>query len=304
MKIATYNLRNLFPAGLREGYAGDVMVTPEFATNVLRDRQKVVRAIAPDIVVMQEIGSKSVFEELAKIEGYPYIPRLANPDKRGIANGALVKNEGSVSSVADIEGFTIFREGDPDTIGGRLAPYRNFIALQTVYNDAPLYIYGIHLKASSLVALTNAQGAKFPIRNQHDAGDGLIRATIYRLAQARQLRTIVDRHLREDPGAQLIVLGDFNATEGDTTLRVVSGELRTDTSTRLTNLCMEVPKAKRFSYISRGERILIDHVLVTKNIERRVSSIDILNDGLHDQSMVPEHTYIESDHAPVVLSLS
>ncbi len=303
MKIATYNLRNLFAAGHRDGFDSQLLVTQEFVDKVVSNLSKTISVIAPDILLAQEVGSDKVFIDLAKRSGSSYQTFLATPDTRGIANAALFNTHLEMASLPDINGFPVFIEGQEDIVSKSISKYRETVYLKTIYNSLPLHIFGVHLKASGPMPMRNKEGGKMPIMTQREAGDAMIRTTIYKLAQARELRELIDELFLSDPQAQIIVLGDFNETEFTQVLRMIKGELASAEATQLTNLCEQIPQEKRYSFMGYGSIRLLDHILVSPSLQASVLKLEILNDALIDQSGYPESQFFQSDHAPVVVTL-
>ena len=303
MKIATYNLRNLFAAGHRDSYDSQLLVTQEFVDKVVSNLSKTISQIAPDILLAQEVGSEKVFYDLAKLSGSTYQTFLATPDTRGIANAALFNTNVETASLPDINGFPVFIEGQEDIVSKSISKYRETVYLKTTYNSLPLHIFGVHLKASGPMPMRNRLGAKMPITTQREAGDAMIRTAIYKLAQARELRELVDELFLSDPFAQIIVLGDYNETEFTQVLRMIKGELASAPETQLLNLCEQIPEAKRYSFMGYGSIRLLDHILVSRSLIDSVVKLEILNDALVDQSGYPESQFFQSDHAPVVVTL-
>lgn len=304
MKIATFNLRNLFDEGARQGYDDKTVVTKEFIDKQVTALQTTIRTVAPDILIAEEIGSEKVFQRVAEVDPN-YHTFVARPDKRGIANGALFRVPTKSESLDDIvPGFPAFAEGAPDTISASLKRYRPFVILETEYDNKPLHIIGVHFKTSWPMPLRNAAGEGVPFENQTDAGDGVIRALIYKLAQARHIRRLVDDIFLADPEAQIIVTGDFNTTENTEPLNIIMGAFFAQPETQLTNACERIPESKRYSFMGRGWKRLLDHMLVSASVRKKIINIEILNESLADQSASPEDMFAESDHAPVVLTLS
>lgn len=303
MKIATFNLRNLFDAGHRDKYDSQLLVTQEFVDKVVNNLSKTISQIAPDILLAQEVGSEKVFNDLAKRSGSSYQTFIATPDTRGIANAALFNTSLETASLPDINGFPVFVEGQEDIVSKSISKYRETVYLKTTYNSLPLHIFGVHLKAYGPILMRNKEGGKIPITTQREAGDAMIRTTIYKLAQARELRELIDELFLSDPLAQIIVLGDFNETEFTQVLRMIKGEMASAPATQLTNLCEQITETKRYSFMGYGSILLLDHILISPSLKDSVVSLEILNDALVDQSGYPESQFFQSDHAPVVLTL-
>ncbi len=304
MKIATFNLRNLFDAGHRDGYGNtQLLVTQEFVSKVVSNLSKVISSISPDILLAQEVGSEKVFKDLAKIVNPATQTFVAKPDPRGMGNAAMFGVVATCASIPDASGFAVFTLGEEDLIGAYTPPYRDLLYLKTTYNNLPLHVFGVHLKASTPSPLRGADGEKLNPVDQSDAGDGLIRANLYKLAEARRLRKLADELFLENANAQIIILGDFNDASDTAVLAIINGVLWKNTETQLTDVCEKVPEEKRYSFMGHGSKRLIDHILLSPALLPSVSNVEILNDTLIDQSTLPEDHYFTSDHAPVVLTL-
>jgi exonuclease III len=71
-----------------------------------------------------------------------------------------------------------------------------------------------------------------------------------------------------------------------------------------------VPSEKRYSFIGddngdgKNGKKLIDYILISKPLEVEIKSFQIYNETLsHHNNKPPVPTFIESDHAPVVVEL-
>lgn len=303
LTIATYNLRNLFDAGVRMGYGSDITIPEVFVDGVVDELAKVITSIDPDILVVQEVASEKVLRRIAvKLPG-TYEVFVAPPDTRGIGNAALARVPAKMDSTKDVNGFPVTVVGDEDVIGKSIVPSREFVHIEARYNDRPLHIYGVHLKASSGYPLRKSPGGeRITPKNQQEESDAIIRASVFRLAQAKRLRELADKHFSEDQNAQVVILGDFNALEYSDIVKAISGT-KSFPDFQLHDLCENVPKEDRYSFIGSGGRILLDHVVVTKSIKDSTESLTIHNDEIVDQTTRPETDFYSSDHAPVVLKL-
>ena len=87
---------------------------------------------------------------------------------------------------------SVFFEGDVDVLGGSLWSRRDFVQIETLYNDKPLRLLGLHIQASFLVPMKDKNKNPLPMVTQLDKADGLIRTELFRLCQARKVREIVD----------------------------------------------------------------------------------------------------------------
>ncbi len=302
MKIVTYNFRNLFDVGTAINHYTPFVISPEFVDGMIDNILMNISKIQPDVLAAQEIGSPKLFERIASQATPSYNFFIADGDPRGIANGVLFRDQAETKSLADVFTLTTFVQGNEDTIGKNISNYRHFAYLKTDYAGRPLHIIAIHLKSGIGIPQKNELGEKIPIITQLDSADATIRASIFKLAQARQLRSITDEILKQNADAQIIILGDFNATEWSDVLKIIKGGID-EQANQLINACEQVPSEKRFSHMGRGNKRLIDHILITKNLVEKITNVEILNEYLQDQEQMPADTTFESDHAPVVLTL-
>ncbi len=303
LKIATYNLRNLFDEGMRVSYGKETSFPKVFIDGVINELAGVIAGINPDILVAQEVGSELSFKRIAEKVSPEFITFHAPVDARGIGNAAMTKVSAQMSSTIDVTAFPVFVEGSVDAIGSDVVSSRQFLTMETVYDDRPLYIYALHLKALTGYPMRKTKGGeRIPPQNQHEESDAIIRSSVLRLIQARRLREIVDAHFRVDQNAQIIVLGDFNNPERSDVLNTITSSDHYP-ETQLINLSETIPKEMRYSFIYHGEKMLFDHILISKNLSSKVLSFEILNKNLKDQSQQAETEYYSSDHAPVVLTL-
>ncbi len=111
-----------------------------------------------------------------------------------------------------------------------------------------------------------------------------------RLAQAREIRSFVERLLMADPKARVVVLGDLNDFE-------FSEPIRLFTAPPLEDLVMRVPAASRYTFNYEGTSQVLDHVVVSPALARD-AAVEILhfNSDCSDEKRT-------SDHDPVLVKL-
>lgn len=109
--------------------------------------------------------------------------------------------------------------------------------------------------------------------------------------QARSVRGFVDQLLTRDSGANVIVLGDINDFDFAETTDILVGSGKT----ALIDLPRTVPPAERYSYVFEGNSQILDHILISKNLQP-ASSYDIV----HMNSEFPDQI---SDHDPQLVRI-
>ncbi|WP_435158836.1 endonuclease/exonuclease/phosphatase family protein [Amycolatopsis sacchari] len=134
-----------------------------------------------------------------------------------------------------------------------------------------------------------------------------------RAAEATAVRELATAHLRAQPDARLIVLGDLNDEPTAATTQILSGPPGSEIGTggfdhpdqgdawRLWNLAPFIPGNRRYSRIYRGRKELIDHILVSHQLVKPLPTVRTINQALPSVTDDPhQHTGESgSDHSPV-----
>jgi len=109
---------------------------------------------------------------------------------------------------------------------------------------------------------------------------------VQRHQQAQVVNDFVDQILAGFKNARIVVLGDINDFEFSRTVEILKGEV-------LTNLMDTLPKPERYSYVFEGNSQVLDQVLVSRKLDKRSTSYDVVhvNAEFFDQA---------SDHDPQV----
>ncbi len=302
MRIATYNLRNLFGPGVRDEYGSPFEVTEEFVTEYSKALLAEIVPLDADILVVEEVGSEAALRSIAKSMGEEYRVFLANPDERGICVAVIHRITLEVASLRDVGGLPSLRKGEANPFGESLPPYRDILYAKADFDGKPVHVLGMHLKANGNLPERDESGARVPPFTQRDFGDGLIRTAYYKFSQARRVRELIDAILSEDSEANIVVLGDMNDVAESPMMRIITG-LKDDDATRLVNATLVFSQEDKISHYYKGKGSLIDHILVSRALLPRVARVEIRNTGLVDQTDMREEEILASDHAPVVMEL-
>ncbi len=305
MKIATYNVEFLFDEG-EQKHSGKVWIyTKEYVAARVEYLANKLSEIDADIIFLQEVASESVVKKIIDRTGKNYLYFIAIPDKSGVGNAVMYKSKDCIcESIPTTTDFPVFAEGDTDSIGSRIYSRRAFVHLTTKYNDKPIHLFGLHLNARFFVHMQDKNKMPVEAKSQIEAADSLMRCEIFRFVQARKMRQVIDGLFLADKGAQIFVAGDFNSTIRETPFRTILGEFTTHDDS-LVQLTSRIPIEKRYSFIGDYDgKKLIDHVLISKNLDSSVKSFTILNaDLVNHKNEWPKPSFVESDHAPLVLEL-
>lgn len=307
MKIVTHNIEFLFGEGMHTHSGKEWNYTKELVEARIDHFAKLFSEINADILLLQEIASKSVIERIIGRAGIDYSYFFATPDQNGVGNVVLYKQKDAVcESIPALTSFPVFVEGDADIIGSRIWSRRDFVHLETTFQGKRLDVVGVHIKANSLMPEKSTTGEAYPMKTQITAADGLIRSEVFRFSQAKRLRELIDSFFTNDPDALVVVGGDYNAEEYHAVYRIIQGIAKDELST-LVATSSRIIEEKRFSALSctLKKKKLLDHILISKSLESYLSDVQILNENISDnKSIAPNPTLVRSDHASVIIELN
>ncbi len=111
-------------------------------------------------------------------------------------------------------------------------------------------------------------------------------ADIQRLKQAEIVNQFASEILKADSNANLVVLGDLNDFVESEPLKALKGTI-------LSNLIETVPASDRFTFKFQGRKQVLDHILVSPNLRKADSEIDIVHINIDFSDKA-------SDHDPLV----
>jgi endonuclease/exonuclease/phosphatase family metal-dependent hydrolase len=301
LTIATWNLENLFLPGTDSG-------PPDRATyeKKLASLAKLIGAIAPDVLAVQEVGDEQAFEDLLAVLGGEWQARLSpDADDRGIRVGFLSK-----LPFEDLERIRAFPPGtEPVRLedDGTTTTQMGRGALRV--RVAGIDLITTHLKSK----LLRYGGGRFQPRNEDERARYAGYALALRTQEAITLRHHATALLQA--GRTVVVLGDLNDEPLAATTQILLGppgsEFRTGgfgvpdkgDAQRLWNLAPMLPEGRAFSRIFNGRPELIDHILVSHALANALESADTGTTSLPSISG-PRPASDGSDHAPVFARFS
>lgn len=298
VRIGQLNAHNLFDTV--DGYGNDTILTQaQYETKLgklglaIRDAMR-----GPDIIAMQEVENLQVLQELAarpEIAGLGYRALLVEgTDPRGIDVGYLYRPSRVDLVSSQAHGTTRVSES------GRNVQLFTRPPLVAMFRARP---------EGSSGTSDAQQGATFTLINNHftsklQGEDGEQK----RQWQSAWVASIADGSTgvaNLDP-SRVIVLGDLNAGLDEdpyVSLRdVTAGGAR-----RLVNAADHLPEADRYSYRDGSKRSLLDHVLLTPQLDATVTSVEIphINSDPSEKLYEDPSTYQRSsDHDPVIVELT
>jgi endonuclease/exonuclease/phosphatase family metal-dependent hydrolase len=170
-----------------------------------------------------------------------------------------------------------------------------------------LHVVNVHLKSKIPTPIPGQMIDNYTWRAADAWAEGVFLSSMKRMAQAVEVRRLVDQILDADPDARIVVAGDFNAAADDIPVLAIRGNVE-DTgngglATRvLVPIEQTIPQSSRYTLIHQGRGEMLDHLLVTRNLLAHYRGSEIHNEVLHDESVAfaVDAKYPESDHAPVV----
>jgi endonuclease/exonuclease/phosphatase family metal-dependent hydrolase len=310
--VATWNVENLFRPG------GEYGPTTEAAYDAKLDSlSATIATMNPDVLALQEVGDPGALDDLIGRVGGDWEVRLSDlPDDRGIRVGFI-----SRLAIGATEPVDEFPAGvDPvqtDDLGTVMSTMgRGGLRVTVTTGDgAPLEAVTAHLKSK----LLTYPGGRFNPRDEDERARYGAFALFRRAAEAATLRSYANGRLAgEGDERRVVVLGDMNDTPEAATTQVLlgpggseigtPGEDRPDAGDpwRLWNLAPLIPEAERYSRIYRGRRELIDHILVSRALLERVTTVrSLVTRRLQSVDDFPtrRRDAPDSDHAPVLATI-
>ncbi len=196
--VATFNVLNLFDE-VDDPYHADEGTRTK-PREELENLAATIRKVNADVIALQEVENRGYLERFNKVflpdMGYRHVVHFEGNDGRGIDVALLSRAPiGEVTSRRHLT-FT-----EPDGVERQFNRDVPAITVLPPVGD-PLEVWVVHLKSK-------ASGA--------DSSEPI------RLAEATQIRKLLDEKLEEDPTARIVLTGDFNDTLDSPSLKTILG---------------------------------------------------------------------------------
>ncbi|MET7485633.1 endonuclease/exonuclease/phosphatase family protein [Streptomyces sp. NPDC005538] len=277
MLLGTWNLENLYRPGGPFGPKDKAAYEAKLASLAA-----VITELDPVLLGVQEVGEPEALQDLAgMLSGEWHIALSAHPDGRGIRVGFLSRTAPQV--IADTNTFPAKLRPVQSDDSGAVEPTagRGFLAVEVTTDTGTLTVAVSHLKSK---LLTYPGNRFFP----HDEGERArygAYALYRRAAEAASLRALADELLAgEGKTRDVAVLGDMNDEVQAATTQILLGPPGSEIGTpgydrpdqgdavRLWDVAPLIPADQRYSRINSGRRELIDHILASHHLVRRVTA--------------------------------
>jgi endonuclease/exonuclease/phosphatase family metal-dependent hydrolase len=310
MIVATWNLGNLFRPGTEFGPTSQEVYDEKLATLA-----QTIAGIGPDVLAVQEVGSPEALQDLVdRLPGAWHSALSELPDRRGIRVGFLSRLR--FDDTEDLNAFPrTLRPVQVDDDGGTSgATSRGLLRARVTRDGGPIDLVTCHLKSK----LLSYPGERFTPRDEGERARFGAYALYQRAPEAVTLRALADRVLNgRGSDRRLVVLGDLNDEPAAGTTQILLGPPGSEIGTagfdhpdrgdpwRLWNLAPLIPEERRFTRVFRGRSELIDHILVSGALVRRVTRADTTPEAPPSITEFPmeRRDARGSDHRPLFADL-
>jgi endonuclease/exonuclease/phosphatase family metal-dependent hydrolase len=308
-KVMTWNVENLFRPGAPSGPK-----TQAIYDEKLDGLAAVINAEAPHALGLQEIGDPDALDDLeSRLNGTWHRRVSQHEDGRDIRVAWLTPLD--ITASEDIFAFPqpLQPVQSDDTGGMQPSMGRGAVAI-TVRSELgqPVQLVTAHLKSK----LLTFPGGRFQPHDESERARFAAYALYRRAAEAASLRTWATTTLAAQT-EPVVVCGDLNDTVQAATTQLLLGPPGSEIDTRgfkipdqgdaqrLWNLAPLMPAGRNYSRINQGRPELIDHILVSELLVRKVdvgSVGAVITQPLPSITPMPTARLNEpsSDHAPVV----
>ena len=284
--IASFNLQRFFDT-TDDPAVGDVVLTAAAFQRRLTKASLYIRRLMflPAIVGVQEVENLAALQALAATlnrdarEARELKPSYEAYLEEGNDPGGI--DVGFLVDRARVEVLQVFQEGRADI-------FRNPVngRSELLYDRPPLVlrarVFGPGGVNSLITVIVNHLRSLIDI--DHPSDGARVRAK--RAGQAEFLAALIDRRLREEPGEQILAIGDLNAFEFSDGYVDVVGTIRGRPAPRdqvvaptrdaldadLINPIDFRPADQRYSYVFDGTAQTLDHMLASDSLLARVAA--------------------------------
>ncbi|MFI7411607.1 endonuclease/exonuclease/phosphatase family protein [Streptomyces sp. NPDC049627] len=284
MLLGTWNLENLMLPGDEQG-APKSQAEYEAKVTALAS---VITALDPLLLGVQEVQQQEALDDLVAAVGGEWHTALSrHRDRRGIRVGFISRAPMRVlrdtrvfaDKLRPVQSDDGVQPGEHDR-----ETSRGFLAVEVDTGNGPLRAAVAHLKSKLLTYPGNGGKSRFHPHDEAERARFAAYALYRRAAEATTLRALADSLLEgEGRDRDVAVLGDMNDVVNAATTQILLGPPGSELDRpgafgdpdlgdpfRLWNVAPRIPAKRRFSRVNVGRPELIDHVLVSHRIARRL----------------------------------
>ncbi len=188
---------------------------------------------------------------------------------------------------------------------------RPLLHVEIATETGPLHVINVHLRAPIASPIPGQKAGPFTWKTVKGWAEGYYHSGVKRIAQAFELRLLVDRLLDADSGARILLAGDFNAEANETPMRLIAG-VAEDTGNAelawrsLVVLDRGIEASRRFSVVHHGRPQMLDHMLASHRLLGCFRGIEVHNEALGDEAVgwASQVAAAGSYHAAVVATFA
>lgn len=174
-------------------------------------------------------------------------------------------------------------------------------------NQTLLDVINLHLKSKNPTAIPGQLENFYTWKTASGWAEGFFLSSVRRVGQALETRVLVDTLFDENPNAQIVVAGDFNADSHEVPVEAILGRTEHTGNGALAGRelipCEKtIPETARYTLYHQGHKDMLDHLLISKSLLSSYRGSEIHNENLADESIAfaTDTKFPQSDHAPVV----
>lgn len=294
LRVAQMNLWNLFDT-VDNPATGDKVLTPqEYEVKLEKIANAISKLGRPDVISVNEIENEQVLSDLLKRpalkdSGYRYVVLPPN-DERGITVGVLYRGDKLEQVGVETPNPKM---SFPDRGKGQVDP-------SLLYARAPLVV---DFKVRGAAQSAEGAGMLTVAINHFKSKLGGAAPEARRQMQGQYLGEWLDARRATRPQAATIVLGDLNANYGEGAYEKLVN--RADGSIRFHDAPLMLDPNDRYTYIYRGQKDMLDHLMVSDGREDAIKGVKILhvNSPKEARKSVNDPKVLAgfSDHDPMVV---
>ncbi len=291
MKIATWNVKNFFDAGIYEDSSGRLVIQETVIAERITYFETAIKKANPDVIFLQEVQAEKALHSLAEKLSMKVFQ--AKKDHRGIANTVLYKE-----SLEEVNAESVLLPSvrlpvlTQEVKGEEVTLRRELTKLTFLFRNKNVVLYGVHLKSALPLYLEGDDKT-----NSESYALALSRAVLHKMGEMIALRKEVDSE--REKGNEVVIMGDFNESTSSTLFAVLKNS--PDEKKELFDVMRDF-EGERKTHLYKGNKLTFDTAIVSEGLMRKVKEVTIENKDLEDMGDLPlDNQRVESDHAMVVV---